>query len=78
MSAALSVNYTVDPLRAFDVGLLMAAMQRLPTSLGLARMGTIGQKPTLISIVHLNSPVRVFGSTNPQGHLANRDEASIV
>jgi len=23
------VNYTVDPLRAFDVGLLMAAMQRL-------------------------------------------------
>lgn len=24
------MNYTVDPLRAFDVGLLMAAMQRLP------------------------------------------------
>jgi len=40
------VNYTVDPLRAFDIGLLMAAMQRLPTSEGLVRMGTIGQDQT--------------------------------
>jgi len=30
------VNYKVDPLRAFDVGLLMAAMQRfLPVMLAL-------------------------------------------
>lgn len=25
-----AVNYAVDPLRAFDVGLMMAAMQRNP------------------------------------------------
>jgi len=31
MCAALAVNYAADPLRAFDVGLLMAAMQQAQT-----------------------------------------------
>jgi hypothetical protein len=41
-----SVNYTVDPLRAFDVGLLMAAMQRKRTVAAQGETSEFGHKPT--------------------------------
>jgi len=58
------VNYTVDPLRAFDVGLLMAAMQRV-RSVAVERPRTLGATVQSFELLSLYGGQRLVSGVVP-------------